>query len=503
MNGPAGKTGCTSESSPGTTSRFTLGSKAQPIDLTSADGATRGNTPDTRSVNETGMSSTGPNQTDEQVEDHSSEAHFQTRQLSESTEDQLDLDQSRAETAVSDRVALNGISSVRLDGKGSNTNSVFDEQEAANAAKRKLEAISRDNPTYSTPKLLLQEPVLLESALPESGYPTEESDYEVPLYHRAARARHYSILSTTQAPDEGVAKERISPISKAESMRKMRVSKFDAAAFDAQFYSQDGARAPPEEVHLEMRSEMGDSPTYSEMLFLHKNPSIHGMHERSKKWTLRKAAEIKSRGGRKAWFGKAAERARWVRSKKKHPNGDRGSETTLEKSPVREDPSPWAYRRPLDFGDVPEEKLPQDVKNDPAWLAACARFRQDRAKKVRMDEVYLHNRREEKAQEGKPREKLQEKSQEDNVKEREKREREKREQKRMAMTETTRQHMRTKAQTTAQQQTQQFFAHINRIAARSVSVGLSDRSDTGESHLTSVGDRRDRARPPFTNNGGY
>lgn len=44
--------------------------------------------------------------------------------------------------------------------------------------------------------------------------------------------------------------------------------------------------------------------------------------------------------------------------------------------PERADPEPGAYRRPLDFGDVPESKLPEKVRQNPDWLKACEWFRQ-------------------------------------------------------------------------------------------------------------------------------
>ncbi|KAL6866215.1 hypothetical protein ACO1O0_002321 [Amphichorda felina] len=47
-----------------------------------------------------------------------------------------------------------------------------------------------------------------------------------------------------------------------------------------------------------------------------------------------------------------------------------------------------------DFGDVPEDELPADVRENPAWAKVCGRFREDRATKMKIDEAYLCEERE-------------------------------------------------------------------------------------------------------------
>jgi hypothetical protein len=98
------------------------------------------------------------------------------------------------------------------------------------------------------------------------------------------------------------------------------------------------------------------------------------MHSRSQAWYAKKALEIQARGGRKFWFGKAPARIRWLQRKRVESHQIRG--ITGGKLPSRSDPQPQTYTRPLDFGDVPEAELPEDVRQNPGWLKACEWFRQ-------------------------------------------------------------------------------------------------------------------------------
>ncbi|CCF41704.1 hypothetical protein CH063_11906, partial [Colletotrichum higginsianum] len=69
--------------------------------------------------------------------------------------------------------------------------------------------------------------------------------------------------------------------------------------------------------------------------------------------------EIKARGGRKANFGKAAQRMRQHRleaerrTEKEMWAIEQGASVSTNKQP-----QPWSHHRHMDFGDVPQEELP-------------------------------------------------------------------------------------------------------------------------------------------------
>lgn len=114
-------------------------------------------------------------------------------------------------------------------------------------------------------------------------------------------------------------------------------------------------------------------------MYLHIDPAIHYAHNRSEEWFKAKAQEIESRGGRKAWFGKAVKRVRWLRAQAKREKRLANGHGLPQR---RADPQPWKYNRPVDFGDVPESQLPDDVLQNPIWLRYCAHFRE--IERVRM-----------------------------------------------------------------------------------------------------------------------
>jgi hypothetical protein len=146
---------------------------------------------------------------------------------------------------------------------------------------------------------------------------------------------------------------------------------FDSIAFDVSIYQQDEAGSPPPGVSLPNARSTPPIPQNSDrMLYLHINPLVHRPYTRSQEWSARKATEIHMRPRRKHWFGKAAERQRWVWSQIEANESRHPGEST------RRDPQPWTYDRPLDYGDVPPEKLPQDVLDNPAWVKACAWHRE-------------------------------------------------------------------------------------------------------------------------------
>ncbi|PHH75690.1 hypothetical protein CDD80_2179 [Ophiocordyceps camponoti-rufipedis] len=148
---------------------------------------------------------------------------------------------------------------------------------------------------------------------------------------------------------------------------------FDAAVFDAAIYSQDGAMKPPSGVSVWPSQNRRLNDVHDDRVYLHANPAIHRNHHRSESWHKAKALEIQARGGRKAWFGKAAQRILWQRR---------------QQARIDNAPQPWTYSRRLDFADVPEAELPEAVLADAAWVRACAWHREtERMRELRRREA--------------------------------------------------------------------------------------------------------------------
>lgn len=140
---------------------------------------------------------------------------------------------------------------------------------------------------------------------------------------------------------------------------------YDSTTFDAMIYSQAGAQALPEGDSARLKKSKTGEESVDERVYLHINPFIHGMHQRSDEWYERKAEEIKKRGGRKIWFGKPGARERAMRA--------------LEaQAPQRKDPKPWSHQRPIDYGDIPQDKLPSHVTENQNWMHARAQLVENR-----------------------------------------------------------------------------------------------------------------------------
>lgn len=119
-----------------------------------------------------------------------------------------------------------------------------------------------------------------------------------------------------------------------EKQRQRLTETQDISALDRFVYGQEGSSQPPPGVRAMAEHE----PAKRENVFYgHIDPRTHWTRPRSDEWYERKGEEIKARGGRKANFGKAAQRMREQR--------------------LKEDPGEW------------EESLPERVRNDEAWLA--------------------------------------------------------------------------------------------------------------------------------------
>ncbi|KAI8673856.1 hypothetical protein NCS55_00707300 [Fusarium keratoplasticum] len=164
--------------------------------------------------------------------------------------------------------------------------------------------------------------------------------------------------------------------AKYEARRKKMLAAFDSAAFDACIYRQSDLRPPPGVVIPSRKTRKAKASSEEPRLFLPVNPAIHRMHNRSEDWYKKKCQEIKRRPRRKAWFGKVLERQRWLNAREAKLDEECEQARLAGKDPPFRPPQPRTHKRILDFGDVPEEELPEDVRNNPAWLKACAWHRE-------------------------------------------------------------------------------------------------------------------------------
>ncbi|KAM3501114.1 hypothetical protein MY10362_005814 [Beauveria mimosiformis] len=155
--------------------------------------------------------------------------------------------------------------------------------------------------------------------------------------------------------------------------------RFDSDAFDAMIYCQSETQPPPSLAisRPAMASSAGpaasNAPPHDDRVFISANPAIHGPVERSDKWWKDKALEIRKRPKRKQWFGKPAERMRWLCTTQQQEEAKRRAQPRGRQT--RQDPLPASYKRVMDFGDVSEDQLPTDVRSNPGWVRACAWMR--------------------------------------------------------------------------------------------------------------------------------
>lgn len=75
---------------------------------------------------------------------------------------------------------------------------------------------------------------------------------------------------------------------------------------DAFIYGQPGSSEPP--VGVEVRRDLPKSPKQEDVAYINMDPHIHQSRPHSEAWYHEKEQEIKARGGRKANYGRAAQR---------------------------------------------------------------------------------------------------------------------------------------------------------------------------------------------------
>ncbi|KAK3377896.1 hypothetical protein B0H63DRAFT_525156 [Podospora didyma] len=123
----------------------------------------------------------------------------------------------------------------------------------------------------------------------------------------------------------------------------------EVSSFDSLIYGQAGAATPPVpiiRVPSFPRTKKKVEPPEDEPVFLGIDPRIHYPQPHSALWLEEKANEIRARGGRKAAFGKTAERLQQQLSRRKQ------TETF-------------------------EDRLPDKIVENPAWLSMVKQLHQD------------------------------------------------------------------------------------------------------------------------------
>lgn len=213
-----------------------------------------------------------------------------------------------------------------------------------------------------------------------------------PSQNRSTNERESITIPPLPTPESDVTVEdQTMPAARERAAQELSTAKrrdFDSEAFDAMIYRQSSLRPPPgvpKQSAARPKTPAQVPSTGDQRKYLAVNPAIHLTHYRSDEWFKQKALEIQSRGGRKAWFGKVIERRRWIRAKERAEEEKQKAAKMSNKKPKRVDPQPWSYNRIMDFGDVPEEELPEDVLQNPAWVKACAWHRENEAKRVLRD----------------------------------------------------------------------------------------------------------------------
>ncbi|KAJ6783269.1 hypothetical protein PWT90_06147 [Aphanocladium album] len=202
------------------------------------------------------------------------------------------------------------------------------------------------------------------------------SEDNVPIaFLRKNCARNKRQLSDDEETELSVV-NKPTPTPKAHTRLGKKHTVFNSDAFDAMIYSQS-EMSPPRGVSVP-RPTTASRPApphhHDRQRYVAGNPAIHGPVERPEKWWRDKLREIRKRPNRKAWFGRATERMRWLHSKQrqeeapKHSGNPDGRKARLE-------PRPAGCQRVVSFEDVSADRLPAIVRDNPDWVKACAEMR--------------------------------------------------------------------------------------------------------------------------------
>lgn len=234
--------------------------------------------------------------------------------------------------------------------------------------------------------------------------PDEYSEAEgrlLPIYEQSHHRLHAAQTELSSAHNQqlplGIDSQwrPKAPLPNAMSCEQRRLqlsATFDASKFDAMLYGQPEAARPPPGVFVPTAPAYHQSASAvaenRQPFYMRLDPRIHWSHDRSEQWYERKMEEIKARAGRKANFGKAAQRMRQQRIAEEKRAAAEAEEAAAAAKQGRELPppdnpcKPWSHHRHMDFGDVPEDELPSYVCKNEAWLRATAWMRENREKNL-------------------------------------------------------------------------------------------------------------------------
>ncbi|KAH7255586.1 uncharacterized protein BKA55DRAFT_592849 [Fusarium redolens] len=215
--------------------------------------------------------------------------------------------------------------------------------------------------------------------LTSKGLPVRKRHFQDSLPEVGAEVDDEVNMADVSDIDEEPKPAKPLPLSfraKAEARKKRLLVEFDSEAFDSLIYRQSSQQPPP---YVTVSSRIVKyNPVFGDQkpLYLPVNPAIHHMHKRSRAWYKKKCDEIRRRPKRKEWFGKVVERQRWLQALEMKQQEKIKQAQQDGTTPPYRPPEPRGVKRILDFGDLPEEELPEYVRSNPAWLKACAWFRE-------------------------------------------------------------------------------------------------------------------------------
>ncbi|EWZ37134.1 uncharacterized protein FOBCDRAFT_34479 [Fusarium oxysporum Fo47] len=226
---------------------------------------------------------------------------------------------------------------------------------------------------------LLSTPTKRSAPLTSKGLPVRKQQFQGSLPEVSAEIDDEVNMADVSDIDGEAKPAKSVPLSfraKAEARKKRLLVEFDSEAFDSLIYRQSSLQPPP---YVTVSSRIVKyNPVFGDQkpLYLPVNPAIHHMHKRSRSWYRKKCDEIRRRPKRKEWFGKVVERQRWLQALEMKQQEKIKQAQQDGTTPPYRPPKPRGVKRILDFGDLPEEELPEYVRSNPAWLKACAWFRE-------------------------------------------------------------------------------------------------------------------------------
>ncbi|KAF9783060.1 hypothetical protein IL306_010273 [Fusarium sp. DS 682] len=222
-------------------------------------------------------------------------------------------------------------------------------------------------------------PTKRSAPLPSKGLPVRKRHFQGSPPEVSTEVDDEVNMADVSDIDEEVNPVKTVPLSfraKAEARRKKLLVEFDSEAFDSLIYRQSSLLPPPDVTISSRTVKYNTVFNDQKSLYLPVNPAIHHMHKRSRAWYKKKCEEIRRRPKRKEWFGKVVERQRWLRAMEMKQQEKFQQAQRDGTAPPYKPPEPRGVKRTLDFGDLPEEALPEYVRSNPAWLKACAWFRE-------------------------------------------------------------------------------------------------------------------------------